>query len=110
MVKDRGMKKWTAMMLPEHIHKLQEWEEHLSQPQRPVDLMVWELEDLQQNIHTAYTSQLPISLTVFQQNQWQTYTGLINKIYVEKALLSFSTDETIHMINLSTIQRAEMDD
>ncbi len=34
MLRDRGSKKWTAMMLPEHVRLLREWQEEDTIPDR----------------------------------------------------------------------------
>lgn len=35
-VHDRGAKKWTSLMLPEHIEMLKEWERSLNKVEKPI--------------------------------------------------------------------------
>lgn len=110
MVKDRGMKKWTAMMLPEHLEKLTEWNETLKKPKRPVALMPWESEEIQQKIDTAYRSHVPISLTIFKHEKWTSLFGLIRTIKINQALLFLESKEGLQQIHFDSIQGVELDD
>lgn len=47
--RDRGKIKWTAMMLPEHISLLREWQAEDDYVKRP-ELSEWDLENIQEEL------------------------------------------------------------
>lgn len=110
MVKDRGMKKWTALMLPEHTEKLKAWDEALAKPVRPSELMPWELEAIELTIDIAYRSHLPVSFTLFINDKWETVTGFIRTIDLNQSMLVLETTESLQPIPFDSIQGADIDD
>ena len=109
MNKDRGTIKWTSLMLPEHIQRLRAWENELNDTP-PKEKADWELEALHQTIQQAYELKLPITFTLYQQSTWQTTTGVITTIDVNKKHLLLETDTIVKAIPFITIQEAEVDD
>ena len=109
MNKDRGTIKWTSLMLPEHIQRLRAWENELhdTQPKEKAD---WELEALHETIQQAYELKTPITFTLYKQGTWQTTTGVITTIDVNKKHLLLETDTIVKAIPFITIQEAEVDD
>lgn len=65
MIQDRGNIKWTAMMLPEHVKMLREWQEEENQVERPV-LSDWELDSIADEIKRAYKGKAAIRLTYWR--------------------------------------------
>lgn len=50
--RDRGKIKWTAMMLPEHIYLLREWQKEDDYIPKP-DLTDFDLQDNQEQLESA---------------------------------------------------------
>jgi len=63
--RDRGRIKWTALMLPEHIEKLREWQEEDNKIKRP-ELDGFELELIADEIERAHKSKSTIKLTYWR--------------------------------------------
>ena len=109
MNKDRGTIKWTSLMLPEHIQRLRAWENELNDTP-PKEKADWELEALHQTIQQAYELKMPITFTLYKQGTWQTTTGVITTIDVNKKHLLLENDTIVKAIPFITIQEAEVDD
>ncbi|RUL48806.1 YolD-like family protein [Lysinibacillus antri] len=109
MNKDRGTIKWTSLMLPEHIQRLRAWENklHHMPPKEKAD---WELEELHKTIQQAYQLKMPITFTLYKQDTWQTITGIITAIDLNKQHLLLETDTIVKAISFTAIQAAECDD
>lgn len=110
MFKDRGMKKWTAMMLPAHAARLNDWDNELQREKAPEKLPEWLLAELQQTVEIAYIQSLPLSLTIFESEQQHTATGIIRKIDFHRKRILLELNGESQWIPFSTIQRAELND
>lgn len=94
MNKDRGVIKWTAMMLPEHVKLLREWQEEdvlVTQPQ----LDEAQLEQINANLQRAYIEHCPIQLKVWKQTGLYTVAGSIQKINVHEQYVKLINSEKI---------------
>lgn len=79
MNKDRGTIKWTAMMLPEHVKLLREWQEEDKFVEKP-QLDDAQMEQLNTNLQRAYLEHRPIELKVWEKTAMYKVSGLIQKI------------------------------
>jgi hypothetical protein len=79
MNKDRGTIKWTAMMLPEHVKLLREWQTEDSWVEMP-QLDEAQLEEINQHVYTAYKQQQQVRVRVWEHKQMTVYTGFIQKL------------------------------
>lgn len=73
-VKDRGTKKWTSIMMPEHIEKLEEmWTEqnHESMP----ELDEQQIQENEINIQEALQDDLKINIKYFANNKYKNIEG-----------------------------------
>lgn len=109
MNKDRGTIKWTAMMLPEHIERLREWEEELQYDHKK-ELSEWELESLHETIQYAFESNKALTFTLFKANRISQITGSIKAIDKQKKQLLIESDTAINIIHFDSIQAAAGDD
>lgn len=109
MLQDRGMKKWTAMMLPEHIKKLNEWDQEANQVPPP-HLTEWELAHIQQQIRIAYDDKRPISLIIYQDDKRLVLTGFIQDLQQHQSILLLKTAQGIQTIPFNSIRGADIDD
>lgn len=107
---DRGMKKWTSLMLPEHSARLEQWAQESSEERPPQPLMFWQLEELQQTIEIAYEQQRPILFTIFTNKQTLYKAGIIEQIDFIKEVILLTTKVKTEAIPFSSIQGAELDD
>lgn len=79
MIRDRGNIKWTAMMLPEHVRMLRDWQEELRKTERP-QLDEYDLRSLSDEIERAYKSKSYIKITCFKDGYLKNTTGVIIEI------------------------------
>lgn len=79
MLKDRGNIKWTAMMLPEHIHELRKWEAEGDLVKRP-ELTEWDLQEIQAEIDTAMRRQCQVEVQTWRAGEIRTHTGTIENL------------------------------
>lgn len=108
MIKDRGMQKWTSMMLPEHLNILNEYKQE-RYGEHPQELTEWELEDLQQAIDQAYNQQLNITLHVWMDGKTTAWTGIVKTInFNTKELILETLIKTKH-IPLQDIRSAQLE-
>lgn len=66
--KDRGMKKWQGMMLPDHIKKIKEWDAEDKYIPRP-NLEEFELDAIAEEIERAYKGKSTIKLTCWRDGE-----------------------------------------
>jgi hypothetical protein len=76
MIRDRGRIKWTAMMLPEHIVQLREWQAEDEMDPEP-NLTEDDLHLLQEELENAFNSQNDTIITNWRKGKKYTYIGKI---------------------------------
>ncbi|WP_082295021.1 YolD-like family protein [Sporosarcina ureilytica] len=81
-IRDRGTKKWTALMLPEHVKLLKEWLAEDDYVEKPV-FEEWELELLQDEIQLAKASESIVKIQTWKGGVVTSYQGKIKGINVE---------------------------
>lgn len=109
MNKDRGNLKWTAMMLPEHIQLLREWEKELAYT-APKEKTEWELEELQQTIEQAYKQGLAITFSICKQGIWSVELGVITALEIAKRQLLVETETAVKKLDFAWIQTVQVVD
>lgn len=79
MIRDRGHIKWTAMMLPEHVGQLREWqkEDYFQQRQQPDEQ---QLEEWDLQFQKAVQMNLPIAIAYWKGPEVLIGKGFIGKI------------------------------
>lgn len=75
-IRDRGTKKWTAMMLPEHIEELNKWMDKDHYEERP-ELSEWELQAIQVEIEVAFKSKCQTLIKTWKNGKKMTRGGII---------------------------------
>lgn len=87
MIRDRGNIKWTAMMLPEHVKMLRDWQDENEKVENP-QLNELDLTLMADEIERAYRGKNFIKLTFLQNGYLKNDTGEIIKIDVsDKSLV-----------------------
>ena len=86
MIRDRGRIKWTAMMLPEHVSQLREWqaEDAFSKREYPDEQ---QLEEWNYKIDTALERNGIVSIEYWLGQEVRTATGFIQKIDALQGML-----------------------
>lgn len=76
---DRGNKKWTAMMLPEHIKELRQDEENYNKVSRP-QLDEFDLQTMQEEVERALTSKHETRITSWCDGILHYHRGVIQGV------------------------------
>lgn len=105
-VRDRGTKKWTALMLPEHVKELREWMKEDEIVERP-ELNEWELEAIQMEIEIAFRNDREVKVTAWREGHKEPYIGKISELNVNHRYLSIDSPFGIDRISVEDIIRVE---
>lgn len=103
MNKDRGTIKWTAMMLPEHVKLLREWQTEDMWTEKP-QLDEAQLEQINQNLSTAYAQKQSVRMIVWQHKQLNEYTGFIQKINEYERYLTLDTGQKVSFESICEVE------
>ncbi|MEX3623557.1 YolD-like family protein [Viridibacillus arvi] len=76
---DRGNKKWTSLMLPEHLTMLKEWKKEQNYIKRP-EIDEYQLEDFQMIMSQALTTQQPVLIKTWNDGEIFTVEGLLQDV------------------------------
>ncbi|QFF98897.1 YolD-like family protein [Psychrobacillus glaciei] len=95
MIKDRGTKKWTAMMLPEHVSLIRKFNEESKKSPRP-QLDEWDLDIIQEYIQIAKQRNVDIEIKTWNDGAFIFNIGKFTwvdlnrrKVEMENAFKSF---------------------
>lgn len=78
MINDRGHKKWTSLMLPEHKEMLKQW--RISQDDVIIPTLdESRIDELDMLISECMTNHIQVSITFSNNNKFNTATGFITK-------------------------------
>ncbi len=92
MIKDRGTKKWTAMMLPEHVKLLKDMEIDFNRVKKPnIDEQGWE--QINETLHIAIEYNLPLIFTLWIDGFFEEIEGAVHFIDL--------INRKIHVVDLS---------
>ncbi|MBB4825933.1 hypothetical protein HNO89_003170 [Sporosarcina luteola] len=86
MIRDRGNIKWTAMMLPEHIQQLREWQAEDGKAVRETP-DEQQLEEWNYKIGESVERGLPLSIEFWQCSEVRKVNGFIQKIDAFQGML-----------------------
>lgn len=92
MNKDRGTIKWNAMMLPEHVKLLREWQAEDQLVEKP-QLDEAQFEQMNENLHRAYKEQCIIDLKICEQTAIYHVSGIIQKLDPFVQILQLSSGQ-----------------
>lgn len=105
-IKDRGTIKWTAMMLPEHVQMLRDWQSQERSDKRPC-LDEFDLEALYEEIHLAYKRQCLIEIRIWQ-SEVKAFTGVVTAIDLRIKQLSLTSSGDVLKLSFDDIIAAAM--
>ncbi|CAI9390584.1 YolD-like family protein [Niallia sp. Sow4_A1] len=98
MIKDRGTKKWVAMMLPEHVAAVKEELLNEKKVKKP-ELDQEKLNDIDLLIHEGMEYHLSLKFSLFKQGFIEILIGRTVFIdYIKKELRIEDENNTIHYI------------
>ena len=86
MIRDRGTKKWTAMMLPEHIVELNKWIDKDHYEERP-ELSEWDFQSIQEEIEVAYKRKCEALVRTWKDGKVMTRGGIIEVLDLRLACI-----------------------
>ncbi|MEK4228262.1 YolD-like family protein [Solibacillus sp. FSL H8-0538] len=93
MNRDRGTIKWNAMMLPEHVKLLREWQSEDKLVEKP-ELDEWALQELSEQLTHAYENALQVEMKIWETTAIYKVRGKIDKIQSEKQQLRLEDGRT----------------
>jgi len=107
MIKDRGTKKWVALMLPEHVEAIKEELKKEKMKKKPeLDEARWD--DIDQLIQEGIEYQLSLEFTLFKNGEYKKYIGKIVYLNIVKKEFRIEDRENrIHFIPFSLIINVE---
>jgi len=98
MLKDRGTKKWVAMMLPEHVAAVKNEIENQKKVKQPI-LDEDKVSEIEMLIHEAMEYNLLLQYKVFKNGYIKSFTGRTVFIdYIKKEFRVQEEDESIHYL------------
>lgn len=77
--RDRGTKKWTAMMLPEHVAALKDWLDEDQYVEKP-EFDDWELQLIQDEVEVAFKRKNVVLIRTWKEGKIKAFQGVIEKI------------------------------
>lgn len=105
-LKDRGRIKWTAMMLPEHIALLRDWQAEDGLTERP-ELTEWDLAAIQEEIEVAYKRKCETLIKTWRNGKIIEHQGTIDRINIHNKVIVLADpfgDEHIQMSDMVSAQ------
>ena len=93
MINDRGTKKWTALMMPEHIEMLNQMWKELEYKNKPI-LDEQQIEDNAMKLQLAMQNKLTIEVKYFKDHVFNTVRGKILSIISNYYLMFDDEDRT----------------
>jgi hypothetical protein len=97
-IKDRGNKKWTAMMLIEHRKKLKELKEHEDDRKKPI-LDDQEKAVINSRLQQALERNLKVKIKYYRDKRFKTISGRIKRVDVNRREVVIN-DEVIDVEDL----------
>ncbi|QFF99595.1 YolD-like family protein [Psychrobacillus glaciei] len=85
-IRDRGSKKWVAMMLPEHVRLIREYNDASKKEPRP-QLDEWDLEEIQQLIEIAMKRNVEVEMKIWKNGEFIYQVGRITWVDLNKRVI-----------------------
>ncbi|MDS9471265.1 YolD-like family protein [Sporosarcina pasteurii] len=105
-IRDRGTKKWTAMMLPEHVELLRGWLAEDHYVERPA-YEEWELELLQDEIQLAEASKSIVHIQTWKEGVVTSYQGKIIELNIESRQIILQDPFSIERLKVDDIIKVQ---
>lgn len=96
MLRDRGRIKWTAMMLPEHVRMLREWQQEEGHV-KPIEVDEQQMEEWHYTISEAMAAHAPLHIRFTKDGERQEVLGTIHYIDLNRGMLRLVTENDVTM-------------
>lgn len=100
--RDRGKIKWTALMLPEHVTMLRDWQKEDDYTNRP-ELSEWDLESMQEELERAMRMKSQTEVDTWYDGKITGYLGTIESIDLHNRLITLQDPFDLERIKLEDI-------
>jgi hypothetical protein len=101
-IRDRGTKKWTAMMFPEHIVELRNWMDREHYTERP-ELNEWDLQVIQEELEVAYKRKCEVLIKIWKDGEIMLRGDIIVGIDLQSNCVLLDDPFGINRIHVSDI-------
>ncbi|MFB5088241.1 YolD-like family protein [Psychrobacillus sp. PGGUH221] len=85
-VQDRGSKKWVAMMLPEHLKLIRQYNDDSKKIPKP-ELNEWDLEAIQESIELAMKRNVEVKIKLWKDGGFTIYVGKLIWVDLNRRLI-----------------------
>ncbi|MCM3024615.1 YolD-like family protein [Heyndrickxia ginsengihumi] len=103
MIKDRGNKKWVAMMLPEHVEMIKQINIDLEKQEQPI-LDEDKIQELETRISYSLQYHLPVDFKIWIDGFEQHISGYVQSIdHVQRKFKLRDMNDNVKYINFSEI-------
>ena len=109
MIQDRGNKKWTAMMLTEHVRDLRDWYESDNDVLEPHYDDV-SLNALADDVNIAYQAKSNVRINYWKNKRSEWYQGQIIELLPNDQAIKFQIEDSISKLNLKYIIKFDIFD
>lgn len=108
MIRDRGMKKWTPFLLPEHREGLKELKEESLKKEKPtLDEQEWQL--INETICEAMAENRALEFTYYKNGDFRTLEGHVHYMdMMNKELRIVNSLHKVHRLKMNDVVKAEM--
>ncbi|MCM3396501.1 YolD-like family protein [Oceanobacillus profundus] len=93
MINDRGTKKWTALMMPEHIEMLNQVWKELDHKEKPI-LDEQQMEENAMKLQLAIHDSLTVEVKYFNEHDFHTVRGKLLSVINNDCLMFNDEDRT----------------
>lgn len=101
-VQDRGSKKWVAMMLPEHVALLREYNKEIKKEPRP-DLDEWDYDAIQHTLDMAIKSKADTKVKLWRDGKFIYNRGTIESVDLNRRTIELEDPFTLMRLSLDEI-------
>lgn len=103
MNKDRGTIKWNALMLPEHVKLLRQWQEEDEWTNKP-EIEEWQLEEMNKHLQAALCQQLFLNVTLWQDGKMQYFVSKVKRYKEIEGMIYFENGQHVTIADLVNIE------
>ncbi len=101
-IRDRGSKKWVAMMLPEHVKMLRDYHEEIKKVPFP-DLNEFDYEVIQEQIELAMKRNVDIKIKRWKDGEFLYHRGTIQWIDLTRRIIELEDPFQFFEVKLDEI-------
>jgi len=107
MLKDRGSKKWTAMMLTEHVKDIREWYESGNDIPEP-QYDEFSLNALADELNIAFQTRSTVQINYWGNKRAEKYEGQIIELLPNEQVMKLRTNEFNILLHLKYVIKLDI--